>query len=252
MGGLQEVRLLIVFRGKENFKVPISYNEVLQGFIYRHLHQTIAEFLHDRGVQYKKRVFKLFTFSRLLGRLKPDGDVFHVQPPVSLIVSSPYTEVLQDLAENLLKNPEVSLAGQSLQVESISVELSPLLEGPVEIRMLSPVTVYSTLQTPSGKKKTYYYNPKEEEFSLLLRENILKKYRAFYGREPEGTEFIIEPLRVSKRDEKIVTYKGFVIKGWMGRYRLDGSPELLRLAYDAGLGAKNSQGFGCFEVVGIT
>jgi|Deesub1362B_J571_1020462.scaffolds.fasta_scaffold00176_36 CRISPR-associated endoribonuclease Cas6 len=42
--------------------------------------------------------------------------------------------------------------------------------------------------------------------------------------------------------------RGFT-KGWMDRYRLTGAPELLRLAYDAVLGSKNSQGFGCFEVV---
>ena len=113
--------------------------------------------------------------------------------------------------------------------------------------MLSPVTIYSTLQSPTGKK-TYYYNPREKEFSILIRDNLLKKYQAYYKRSPDNDEFSIEPLRVSKKDEKIVSYKGFIIKGWMGLYRLNGSPELLKLAYDAGIGGKNSQGFGCFGI----
>jgi len=200
----------------------------------------------------EKRRFKLFTFSRLLGKVEKRREHFLIKPPVSLVVSSPYNELLQSLAENLLKSPDVSIAGQVLQVESISVEFAPAFDSSVEIKMLSPVTIYSTLRTPDGRKKTYYYNPKEEEFSELLRKNIIKKYRAFYEKDPASTDFSIEPLRVSKRDEKIVTYKGFIIKGWMGRYRLQGYPALLRLAYDAGLGAKNSQGFGCFEVVKTT
>jgi len=45
-----------------------------------------------------------------------------------------------------------------------------------------------------------------------------------------------------------VKYKGTVIKGWMGIYRLKGAVSLLKMALDAGLGAKNSQGFGCVEI----
>ncbi|MBC7189418.1 hypothetical protein H5U35_04285, partial [Candidatus Aerophobetes bacterium] len=42
-----------------------------------------------------------------------------------------------------------------------------------------------------------------------------------------------------------------LIKGWMGTYRLEGNPELIKFSYDAGLGAKNSQGFGMYEVVNL-
>ena len=35
----------------------------------------------------------------------------------------------------------------------------------------------------------------------------------------------------------------------MGKYKISGDEKLTRLAYDSGIGSKNSQGFGCFEVV---
>jgi CRISPR-associated endoribonuclease Cas6 len=35
----------------------------------------------------------------------------------------------------------------------------------------------------------------------------------------------------------------------MGRFKLKGSPALMSIAYDTGLGSKNSQGFGMFEIV---
>jgi len=33
----------------------------------------------------------------------------------------------------------------------------------------------------------------------------------------------------------------------MGIYEIKGNPEVIVLSYDTGLGAKNSQGFGCWE-----
>ncbi|RKX92249.1 MAG: CRISPR-associated endoribonuclease Cas6, partial [Spirochaetes bacterium] len=43
---------------------------------------------------------------------------------------------------------------------------------------------------------------------------------------------------------------GTIIKGWTGTFVLNGNRKILKLAYYTGLGSKNSQGFGMFEVVG--
>ncbi|HOK23765.1 MAG TPA: CRISPR-associated endoribonuclease Cas6 [Candidatus Hydrothermia bacterium] len=243
------MRLGIVFKSENKVILPLSYNEIVQGFIYGNLSPTVAEHLHEEGFKDGKRSFRLFTFSRLLGNFTIQNDSFQIKSPFKLIISSPHRDTLQNLAENLLKSPEAELGNQKVTIESISAHFTPPLEGEAEIEMLSPVTVYSTLTRADGGKKTYYYNPKEEEFSVLIRENIIKKYKALYEKDPGGTEFHIEPLKVLKKDEKIITYKGFVIKGWMGTYKISGTPELLKIAYEAGIGAKNSQGFGCFEVI---
>ncbi len=244
------MRFTITFFSEGPVELPLSYNETLQGFIYSHLNEVLGTFLHDRGFTWEKRHFKLFTFSRLIGRVRVVKGAFQFTPPLRLTISSPYSEILQSLAENLITREEIRLGRNRLHIASINVHFLPSMDGELTIRMLSPVTIYSTLKKGDGSKKTYYYNPYEDEFQTLLRENIIKKYRAFYEREPAGKDLSIEPLKVSRKDEKIILYKNFVIKGWMGVYRLKGHPELLKLAYDAGLGAKNSQGFGCFEVVG--
>ena len=54
---------------------------------------------------------------------------------------------------------------------------------------------------------------------------------------------------VSKRNEAIVNFKGTWVKGWMGLYELSLPEPFFTLAYNAGLGSKNSQGFGMVEVV---
>jgi CRISPR-associated endoribonuclease Cas6 len=57
----------------------------------------------------------------------------------------------------------------------------------------------------------------------------------------------IRALAVSPKAKRLERYTGTWIEGWVGRFLLEGPPELLRLALDAGLGAKNSQGFGYVE-----
>ncbi len=243
------MRLTINLFSRKALRLPLSYNEIIQGFIYRHLDEVLGNFLHNHGFIYKKRHFKLFTFSRIIGKVKVGEGFFEITPPFKLIISSPYDKLLQSLAENLIRISEIYIGDNPVYIESINVHFTPPISDRVKIKMLSPVTVYSTLKKPDGKKKTYYYNPFEKEFSELTRENILKKYVAFYRKKPEIKEFAIEPLRVSKRDEKIIRYKNFIIKGWIGVYSIKGNPELIRFAYDAGIGNKNSQGFGCFEII---
>jgi CRISPR-associated endoribonuclease Cas6 len=243
------MRLTFNFFSEKNLKLPISYNEIIQGFIYRHLNKVLSDFLHNHGFTYEKRRFKLFTFSRLMGKMRIKDNTFEITPPFKLIVSSPYEEILRNLAENLIKPSETKIGHNTVYIESINVHFMPRISEEVKIKMLSPVTIYSTFKEADGRKKTYYYNPFKKKFSQLIKENILKKYSAIYKKKPDSEDFIIEPIRVSKKDEKIVKYKDFIIKGWMGIYNIKGNPELIKLAYDAGIGNKNSQGFGCFEII---
>jgi len=79
----------------------------------------------------------------------------------------------------------------------------------------------------------------------LIGANLAKKHLLIYGCRAEAGGFNIRPAEVGEKDLKITRYKDTIIKGWMGEYYLSGGPELLQVALDAGLGAKNSQGYGC-------
>lgn len=66
--------------------LPVHYNHLVQGMIYQSLDQALAQWLHERGFQYGKRRFKLFTFSRLLSRhrrLDSKGNHHLYRPPFS-------------------------------------------------------------------------------------------------------------------------------------------------------------------------
>ncbi len=234
------------------FRLPLAYNSLLQGFIYRHLDKLLSTWLHEEGTPLGKRRFRFFTFSRLLGKYHIEGDRIEFSGPVKFHIGSVHEKLLQSLAEHLLKNPQVQLGNSSCEIRSIEVEPLPDLSGPVKVRTLSPITTYSTLTAGDGRKKTYYYNPFEREWEEQLLANLKRKARALGWGEArlaglEGAH--IRPVRVDKRNLRIMRYRNTVIKGWTGVYELALPKPFFLLAYDAGLGAKNPQGFGMVEVM---
>lgn len=243
------MRIQIELQFTSHLTLPKFYNYMVQGFIYSLLNPFLRRFLHEEGYIYEKRKFKLFTFSRLFGKFVIENDSFKFSPPVKFIISSPREEILQNLTEGLFKKQHLNLNQKEVIIQSVNVFPKPSFNTCVEIKMLSPMTIYSTLSKSDGTKKTYYYSPFEQEFNMLLKENLKKKYKLIYGYLPKKFDFKITPLRVRPTDEKIIIYKNTVIKAWMGIYKLQGTKRILELAYDCGLGCKNSQGFGCFDVV---
>ena len=66
------------------------------------------------------------------------------------------------------------------------------------------------------------------------------------GEAPED-DVIIEPIGENKMS--IINYKGFIIKGYMGRFYMKGPKILLQMGVEAGIGSKNSQGLGCVKII---
>lgn len=249
----ESIRLLLELASEKHSIIPIHYNYHIQSFLYNSISPKLAQILHDHGFPIGKRKFKLFTFSRLLGEYRLDRNKEKIVffSPFRLIVSSVMREFIEEVAEELMRKESVKILSQKVSLNSVEVSDLSVNQDKLKIKMLSPITMYSTLSRADGKKKTYYYTPFEREFSQLISENARKKFRAFYEKEPNG-DIQLTPLNVNKSNEKIISYKGTVIKGWMGIYELSGDKELMKLVYDAGLGGKNAQGFGCFEVLGIS
>lgn len=226
--------------------VPVDYNHLVQAAIYGSISRELSSFLHDEGFLYGKRRFKMFTFSRLLGHFSLDrgSRLLVYDGDVTLYISSPIGRFVEELASTLVKRGYMVL-GKRLEVVEVAIPPAPRIASEVRVRTLSPVTVYSTLYTPDGRKKTYYYSPYEREFSRLASDNAKKKYYVLHRRVIKS-DMEVEPLRVK---EVFASYKGTVVRGWVGRFILRGPKSLIATVYEAGLGAKNSQGFGMLEVV---
>lgn len=244
------MRITISLTSEKQVVLPFEHNQLLQGMIYRNLPPESATRLHQEGFLYQNRRFKLFTFSRILSSPIVDNysKYFIFTKDIKFVIASPINWFMQDFAEYVIKQEFVMLGKNVLRPESINIHLPRIFPEKVKITMLSPVTVYSTLQTGDGRKKTYYFSPFEPEFSQQIEANIKKKFEILHS-EKCDFPMSITPLFSGNKNERILTYKEFLIKAWEGVYELKGKPELLDVAYNTGLGAKNSQGLGCFEVV---
>jgi CRISPR-associated endoribonuclease Cas6 len=241
------MRLWIEFNASGIIRLPVHYNHAVQGLIYRFLPHEYRKTLHDDGYVVGKRRLKLFTFSRIFGR-KDEGKAGLVafRPPIKVCISSPVEKFLSELTNQLMKTPKLQLLGNELQATSIEIPRSPTLGSEAEFYTLSPITVYSTLYTAEGKKKTYYFSPYEQEFSQLVSINLARKYRAYKGEDVQDNVSITP---IGRPRERIVLFKGTVIKAWTGRFIVKGDERLIEIAYEAGIGSKNSAGFGMVEVV---
>jgi len=245
------MRIKFVFeseRGK--IILPINYNRYLQAFIYKNISPKLARFLHNKGFKNEKRIFKLFTFSRIFGKYKilQQEKKIEFKTPVSFYLSTIYPVIAEEFTEKIIKTDNMRFGRDKIILSSVEVFMKKINREKFTIKMLSPVVVYSTLSKGDGSRKTYYYSPFEREFSELIRKNIIKKYKAYYGKDVIIKDFEITPVKVSEKRNLITTfYKDTVIKGWTGIYELKGYLELLEFSYCTGIGSKNSQGFGMWE-----
>jgi len=229
--------------------LPLHYHHALQGFIYRNLGEGLATRIHDHGYSWGKRRLKMFVFSRILKKGKRIGEEIRFSGSIRIRIGSPFTAFLESLVETLLKKGRLRLGSSWVGIEAIEILPRPVFENGIKIRAISPITVYSTLRKPDGKKKTYYYSPFEREFSELIGANLKKKFEIVHEKEPVRMDFLLKPERVDGRNLVITSFRGTIIKAWSGIYRLSGEKKILELAYDCGLGSKNSQGFGMIEVL---
>ncbi|MFQ3611340.1 MAG: CRISPR-associated endoribonuclease Cas6 [Fimbriimonadales bacterium] len=231
-----------------SLRVPKHYNAIVQGLIYYYLDEALATRVHDVGYPDGKRQLKYFTFSRLMGNYRLEGDYLYFEGSIRLVVCSMMREFLESLVLHLLDTPRVQFHSQRARVKQVYVEPEPPYAERVIVRTLSPITVYSTFETPNGKKKTYYYAPQESEFEEQLLLNLQRKVNRWHEREVPMEGASIKPYRVSARNQHILYYKETVVKAWSGLYELCLPPEHFEMAFSAGLGSKNSQGFGCIAL----
>jgi CRISPR-associated endoribonuclease Cas6 len=229
----------------DELTLPVNYNHILQAVILKWINdENYKNFLHDKGFTCRDRVFKLFTFSRIYGEKKffnSQNNTLTFYEKIKLKIAGLDDYFLENIVKTYFFEDYFEISNKKIYLDSIKGEKIENKKNKIIVKTLSPVTIYSTVEI-HDKKKTYYYHPSEVEFSVLLKNNLIKKYESFYGKKIENAEFKV--LKHKNLKQSVVRYKNFIIKGWNGIFELQGSPELLNIALNAGLGGKNSQGFG--------
>lgn len=250
------MRVSITIESNKSLNLPIHYNHLLQGLIYNQLEPTLATWLHGSAYSFDKRSFKMFTFSRLFGQFRFDKKTKRIRfsGPVSFKLASHHSDILASFAERLLKCEYLELGANKVYVRGVEILKPPKPDysKPVKLKTLSPITTYSTFTKPNGDKLTHYYSPQEKDWSKMLVDNLGRKAKAlsWQSRAIDSLkDAYIKPYKTRANDKKIVRYKDHIIQAWMGLYIASLPQAFFELAYDVGLGSKNSQGFGMVEVI---
>lgn len=232
----------------KTIELPTDYNHILQGLIYNLINDDkYRKFLHDRGYSYGKRQYKLFSFSRLLGRFEIDSNkkVIKFKDNVVLILSTADDKLVDFVIERIGRFETLNIGRNKVVPTKIQVFDLPRTNH-IRVNTKSPITVYSTIGK-DGKRYTLYHSPNDEDFEKLLEDNLKRKYYAAYGVPFEGD---IRVKNIAPNPKKvIVSYKELKLDAWITVLDITGDWEIVKLAYDAGLGSKNSAGFGCIELV---
>lgn len=261
------MRLVIRLKSDRLLTIPINYNHQLASSIYSTIRTSspeYSEFLHNDGYKLGLKTFKMFTFSQLISdSVKVEnGMIQFLSDEIVWHISSPISEFMINLSIGLLTNGHVRLSFkqdfQDIDIPVLSVLSEPEMQfsNVEKFITLSPITI-STTQETDGKLSKRYLRPDDPLIPELIVRNLKNKYRIFQKTSPDDFEiqFSFDTLYMERKNWKItklIEYSGIRILGINAPFTLEGNSELIRLAYDAGVGDSNSQGFGCIKRVNLT
>ena len=246
------MRIQILADVGKGITLPINYNHLLVGAIYRFLAESnpeYADFLHNEGYQAAEKRFKLFTFSQLMAeRRRITGEQIHFRSTLTWFVSSPIQQFLSHFADTLLTGGRLSIGSHQLKIKDVTIPRVPRFQHEMQFRCLSPI-VMSTVRQHEGQRRTHYCLPDDPELSELIRQNLLRKHEAIHGRTPQDDTltFHFDEAYISRKQGRVtrlVDFKGIKIRGIMCPFNVSGSPALIQVGYECGFGDKNSAGFG--------
>ncbi len=193
--------------------------------------------------------FKFYTFSNLVlmnRRICREGLFFG---SAYFILSSPDNRFIKSFTEGLLQQPEFYLDGPdgraNFVIERIEILKEPSLGDECWFKTVSPIYVKTMRKENESLKEVDLY-PTEPKFYENLHRNLVERFSEFYGRAPLDHFDVIETGDIKPKRIKIA--EGYRRCNLMS-LRIQASPELLKFAYDAGLGEKNAMGFGCVDLM---
>lgn len=250
------MRIQILADVGNGITLPINYNHLLVGAIYRFLEESnpeYADFLHNEGYLAAEKRFKLFTFSQLMAeRRRVTGEQIHFRSTLTWFVSSPMEQFLSHFADTLLTEGRLPLSGHQLKIIDVTIPRVPRFQSEMEFRCLSPI-VMSAVREHDGKHRTHYCLPDDLQLSELICQNLIRKHEAIYGRTPQDKtlSFRFDERYIHRKQGRVtrlVDFKGIKIRGILCPFHVSGSVALIQTGYECGFGDKNSAGFGMVEV----
>ncbi|MGQ9462823.1 MAG: CRISPR-associated endoribonuclease Cas6 [Candidatus Fervidibacter sp.] len=227
--------------------VPWDYRTALTKAIYEVLSEfdpDYSNWLQEQGFRLGKRACRLFVYSDLIPTHKTISQYGLADVRwMTWQIGSPDQRFIQTFIKGLERRKlSLELFGTTVEVLDL-VQMKPLgLGSGLVFHTISPIAV--SVGDPNRSKHPIYLHPDQPEFVEGLKRNLIAKWEAFHQKAWNETEF---GIRVWNPKSKLVRVFDTNVRAWHLHLQMWGSDELIRFTYDAGLGIKNSQGFGMIE-----
>jgi CRISPR-associated endoribonuclease Cas6 len=233
------MRLQVVYN-LDDPKLPVEYR---RGFVSL-LKEAIKQANPTCFERYYSRLHTLkpFTFSVFFPELTGNGgEDFYVGSKAVLYFSTFFPELIASVYNGLMRIREYPIFDNKIRLHNIFLRPRiAIVEDRVRFKTMAPVLV-NTKGNPN-----WYLLPGEKGFEDGLNFSVREVCRVFLGMPDATVEF--RPIAIRR---KVVRHYNMHMQGLVGIFELRGSPEVLDLIYQVGLGVRRSQGFGMLEVVPI-
>jgi len=235
-------------------RLPFNYQYELSAVIYKILasaDQAFAQWLHDNGFTADKKIFKLFSFSRLqIPQYRTEGRFLKILSDTAEWYLSFLPErSTQDFIQGVFREQQFELGNRQARircrVQSIEMLPLPQFTEHMSFRTLSPMCL--TLKRENGTDE--YVAPDHPMAKELIRQNLLDKYKASTGNDFADKNFAFDFAITNQPRSSLITIKADTpqeskIRAFSCDFQLTAPVELMKICYDCGIGSKNSLGFG--------
>jgi len=238
-------------------RLPINYQYELSAWIYKIIAQgdeQYAQWLHQNGFSEKHRNFRLFVFSNLYSqgiKFAKDRLIF-VSDKASFYLSLLPEKSTEAFIKGIFKEQTFSIGDRiskvQFRVQQVEMIPPPDFTEEFAFKTISPVVV--SVGQEDGRY-SHYASPEEKDYGQLIINNLKEKYKLFYNKTfEENSDFqfeLLSPVRSKLIKIKAGTKAETMVRSFLFTFRLETDKELLKVMYEAGMGEKNAQGFGCVE-----
>ncbi len=222
------MRIRITFSGPVS--LPVAHHRILQRAFYHLLPET------DVAAWHASHAFRPFTFSRLLGRAHLVDHTLVLRGPVDWWLSFAYARDASEALRQLTTTRSLTLGTQTVPVTGLEVE--PAV--PWNHRVMGLTTLSPIVADDNVDGRIISYAPEDPQFAAHIAHNAAAKAQQFLGDKGEPiTIWAVDSLRVRS------WYGTTPVVGYRGTFMMQGSPPILQLLYDIGVGRRNGVGFGC-------
>jgi len=238
-------------------RLPINYQYELSAWIYKIIAQgdrQYAEWLHTNGFSEKHRNFRLFVFSHIYSpdcKAEKDRLVFH-SDKASFYLSLLPEKSTEAFIKGIFREQAFSIGDRmskvQFRVQQVELIPPPDFTNSFVFKTLSPAVITVSQETSQHPR---YLSPEENDYGQRVINNLIEKYKLFYQRPFEGVSDykfeLLSPARSKLVRIKSGTKEETQVRGYLFTFRLEADKDLLKIMYEAGMGEKNAQGFGCIE-----